>query len=206
MRIRKTAEERRTEIVETAVRLADELGPDRLTTEAIAKEVGLTQPGIFRHFPRKQEIWEAVAGWVGARLRERWAAADRAADTPEERLRALLHGQLDLIRTVPAIPAILFSRELHAGNEALRNAFLRLLTEFRGVVAGHVRAGCRDGRFRPDLDPDDAASLVVALVQGLAVRWSLSGRRFDLAAEGDRLLTLLIEGLAARPDAMEASR
>lgn len=33
----------------SALRLADELGPDSLSVEAIARAVGLTQPGVFRH-------------------------------------------------------------------------------------------------------------------------------------------------------------
>ena len=59
--MRKSAQERKAEILATALRLADELGPDRLTTAAIAEAVGLTQPGIFRHFPTKQALWQAVA-------------------------------------------------------------------------------------------------------------------------------------------------
>ena len=51
MAVRKPAPERKAEILEATLRLADELGPDRLSTEAIARAVGLTQPGIFRHFP-----------------------------------------------------------------------------------------------------------------------------------------------------------
>ncbi len=50
---RKRADDRKSEIVMVALRLADELGPDRLTTNAVAKVVGLIEPGIFRHFPTK---------------------------------------------------------------------------------------------------------------------------------------------------------
>lgn len=59
-RIRKSAKERKVEIVEATLRLAAEIGPDRMTTEALAKEVGISQPSIFRHFPTKGHIWEAV--------------------------------------------------------------------------------------------------------------------------------------------------
>ena len=48
---RKPAEDRKAEIVATLLALADQIGPDRLTTNDIAREVGLTQAAIFRHFP-----------------------------------------------------------------------------------------------------------------------------------------------------------
>ncbi len=50
-RVRKSAEDRKAEIVDAALRLADDIGPDRLSTEVLAEAVGISQPGIFRHFP-----------------------------------------------------------------------------------------------------------------------------------------------------------
>jgi hypothetical protein len=49
-------------------------------------------------------------------------------------------------------------------------------------------------RFCAGLDPDDAAYLILALIQGLAMRWSLNARNFDLVKEGDRLLSLQLKG------------
>ena len=75
MALRRTAEERRSEIVSAALRLADALGPDRLTTEVIAAEVGVSQPAIFRHFRTKQAIWLAVADSVADRMTAAWISA-----------------------------------------------------------------------------------------------------------------------------------
>lgn len=71
MRIRRTAEERKSEIVETTLRLADKVGPDSLTTDHIAQAVGLTQAAIFRHFPSKRDLWEAVATRIGEKFQQR---------------------------------------------------------------------------------------------------------------------------------------
>lgn len=71
MAVRKPAEEPKAEFLDAALRLADEIGPDRLSTESIGREVGLTQPGIW-HFPTKQAIWEAVAGSIATRMAEGW--------------------------------------------------------------------------------------------------------------------------------------
>ncbi|MDX1421830.1 MAG: TetR/AcrR family transcriptional regulator [Kiloniellales bacterium] len=190
MRARKTAEARKTEIIDATLRLADKLGPERLTTEAIAGDVGLTQPGIFRHFPNKQALWEAVAARIGAIMEARWAKAQDAQTSPGDQIRALVGTQLRLIQSTPAIPAILFSRELHTKNKGLRKAFYALLSRFHRVIADLAARAIDAGELREDLDPEDAAFLVVALVQGLAVRWSISGRNFDLAEEGSRLLEL----------------
>lgn len=197
MRVRKSAETRKTEIIEAALRLSDKLGPERLTTEAVADAVGLTQPGVFRHFPKKQALWEAVAAHIGAMMETRWTKAESRHPDPLSQLRALIAAQLQLIQSVPAIPAILFSRELHARNKGLRQAFFGLLSRFHQVIAERAGRAREAGELRDDLDPDDVAFLVISLVQGLAVRWSISGRGFDLVEEGKRLLDIQLSALAS---------
>lgn len=187
---RKSAEDRKAEILATALRLADELGPDRLTTNAVAEAVGLTQPGIFRHFPSKQALWQAVAADISGRLKSAWDEALAASATPEDRIAALVQAQLRLIEAHPAIPAILFSRELRVENGALRQTFVGLMTAFHGILAGELARAREAGTVRPDLDPADGAVLLISLVQGLAMRWSLGARGFALQPEGVRLLAV----------------
>ncbi|MEF2545635.1 TetR/AcrR family transcriptional regulator [Aurantimonas sp. E1-2-R+4] len=207
MAVRKPAPERKAEILEATLRLADELGPDRLSTEAIARAVGLTQPGIFRHYPTKQAIWEAVAATITDKMAAGWRTVLDRGGTPIDRLRGLIGAQLRLIQATPAIPAILFSRELHAENDFLRKSVLGLMNRFHAAIAGQIAKAQDERMFRRDLDPDDAAYLVLGLIQGLAVRWSLSGRSFQLADEGIRLLEVQIGLFAAPPaDATESER
>lgn len=202
MRVRKTAEARKAEIIDATLRLADKLGPERLTIEAVANAVGLTQPGIFRHFPKKQDLWEAVAARVGKMMEARWAKAQSPDAASVDQIRALIAAQFRLIQSTPAIPAILFSRELHTKNEGLRTAFFGLLSRFHRMIADLVARACERGELHGDLDSDDAAFLIVGLVQGLAVRWSISGRSFDLTEEGCRLLKVQLSGFACERAAM----
>lgn len=196
--MRRPAPERREEIVETALRLADEVGPDRLTVGQVAEAVGITQPAVFRHFPRKDDLWLAIAGWIGDRLSRLWRESEQPG-LPLDRLQRLIAAQLRLVQATPAVPAILFSRELHSRNDGLRRAFARLMEGFHARLQRLVAEAQEAGALRPDPPAADLAFLVMATVQGVVLRWSVSGRRFDLPAEGGRLLGLLLAGFA--PDA-----
>jgi AcrR family transcriptional regulator len=187
---RKTAGDRKAEIVAATLRLADELGPDRLTTQAIADAVGLTQPGIFRHFPTKQALWQAVAESVAGSMSEAWQRALANTDQPEHRLVSLIGVQLRHIAANPAIPAILHSRELQTENAELRNSFRTLMMRFQALLLRELTDGRDAAHFRADLDPKDCAVLLISLVQGLAIRWSLGNRAFALEAEGRRMIGL----------------
>jgi AcrR family transcriptional regulator len=193
-RDRKCAEDRKTEIIDAALRLAGDNGPDRLTTEVLAKAVGISQPGIFRHFPSKANIWEAVAERIGKLLNTNAAKSEKNNDQPIDKLRSLVTGHLSFIEKTPAIPAILFSRELHAENDKLRAFFAGMMARRHTHLSGLIATEIKASRFDKALDPDDAAYLILALIQGLAMRWSLSARAFDLVEEGRRLLELQLDG------------
>lgn len=202
MRERKSADDRKAEIVATMLRLADELGPDRLTTLAVAKAVGVTQPGVFRHFPTKQDLWLAVAAQIAQSMTEEWARVLATHALPPDRVIALIAVQLRQIAAHPAIPAILHSRELHTENAALRAQFVALMARFQTLLVEALTEGRAQGLFRADLVPKDAAILLISLVQGLALRWSLGQRAFSLEEEGGRLLACQID-LFRQQDRME---
>jgi len=194
VRKRKSAAERKEEIIDATLRLAGEIGPDRLTTENLAREIGISQPGIFRHFPTKSAIWDAVGRHIGTLLKTKMALTQRPGSLPIDNLKSFVIGHLTFIETTPAIPAILFSRELHAENDQLRSFFASLIASRHRHFSELIQAEIAAGRFNQSLDADDAAYLILALIQGLAMRWSLNNRNFDLPAEGQRLLDLQIEG------------
>lgn len=185
---RKTADDRKAEIVATALRLADELGPDRMTIQAVADAVGLTQPAIFRHFPTKQTLWQAVAEAITERMTAAWEGVLAKMNEPDQQLVALVLVQFQQIEANPAIPSILHSRELQTENGDLRQCFRVLMTRFQGLLQAELTRARDTGRVRSDLVPEDAAVLLVSLIQGMALRWSLGDRSFPLATEGARLL------------------
>ncbi len=194
-RRRKSAEDRKAELVQAAIRLAARTGPDRVTARDLAREVGLTQPAVFRHFPTMSAIWSEVATFITGRLsREQ---VDPGAD-PVAALEHAIEAQLAFVARTPAIPAILFSRELHVENEEMRRHFESLMAKRRADFAQLVAAGQAAGQLRTGLDASDLSALILATIQGLAMRWSLENRAFDLRQEGMRLIRTLLDAARVR--------
>lgn len=194
--MRKTTEVRRMEIVEAVLRLSSEVGPDRLTTQAVATAVGITQPAIFRHFADRDALWVGVADVIAVRMRSTWDAVTAEAASPVDAVRWLIVAQAGIVAQEPSILAILFSHELRVGNPALAAVFRGLMRELTERLTAQFVA--RDGRTT--VSPADAALLVLGLVQSTALRWSLIGRGFDLVAEVRRLLDIQLAGLIGSED------
>ena len=190
---RQSAEERKAQIVAEVLRLADEIGPDRLSTTDVARAIGLSQPAIFRHFPTKGALWLAVAEDIADRLQSYWAAAEAGATGPQASLKALIGAQLTAIAETPALPSILFSRELQVDNPALREVFRGLLGAFQGRLVAVIRDLQAAGDLKRDVSPED-----------VAIRWTLGARGFALVPEGLRLFDVQMELLGAKEGACDA--
>ncbi|MGE5547159.1 MAG: TetR/AcrR family transcriptional regulator [Solirubrobacterales bacterium] len=197
MRVRKSRDERRLEVVETTLRLAARLGPDRITAEAIAQELGVSQPAVFRHFPRKDDIWTATIDWLGDSLQQAW---ERSAEgvAAAELLPALVAAHLAFVESHPAVPLVLLSPELQARHESVRQATARLMGLFHARLGQALERGRTAGAYGEDLDPARAAWMLLAIIQGVALRWTASRQAFDLRAEGLALVGMAVAGIARR--------
>lgn len=85
---RRSAEERRREIVEIAIAHFAQNGYNGTSTDQVAREAGISQPYLFRLFGTKRELFLAC----NAAMHDRIAAtfADAAGDLPpEERMKAM---------------------------------------------------------------------------------------------------------------------
>ena len=127
---RKSAEERREEILAIALRQFGEGGYRGTSTEAIAREAGISQPYLFRLFRTKRELFIACADRACDRVREvfRRVAADAP---PGERLERM--GEAYIQELLPERTEILMLMQSYvAGAEPEIQAHVR--ASYMGLV------------------------------------------------------------------------
>jgi len=59
---------RKTQIVEQATQLFSRYGFDKVTIKQLADSIGITEPALYRHYPSKEAIYDAVIDSLGPRL------------------------------------------------------------------------------------------------------------------------------------------
>ncbi|MCB1339326.1 MAG: TetR/AcrR family transcriptional regulator [Maritimibacter sp.] len=192
---------RRDEILDTALALAFEGGPGRVTTVAIAERLGLTQPAIYRHFRSKADLWAAITERLGTEVGANIAAAEDAEGPALYRLRKLVLGHLDLISRTPALPEIMVTRDPNSADVVVRTAMQKRMGEFQRTLTGLCVAAAKDGALRPGIDPRDLALLVMGVLQSLALRLLFNRDPATLVAEGTRLLSLQLSAFTTASEA-----
>ena len=86
---RHTAEERREEILHAAVARFGRTGLHGTSTEAIARDVGVSQPYLFRLYGTKKELFMAAVRWAFEHTVERFREAGEAADDRHDAFRSI---------------------------------------------------------------------------------------------------------------------
>lgn len=85
------AARRREQLLDTAAKLFATLGYSGATTSQIAKEAGVTEPIIYRHFDSKRDLFIALIERTSDDTIRLWEHELRSAPDPAERLKRLIH-------------------------------------------------------------------------------------------------------------------
>ncbi len=187
---------RREQIVEAALVLVASQGLSRLSVAAVARRVGLVPSGIYRHFRSKDEILSAMLDLIERRLADNVRAASEESADPLQRLRGVLARHVRFIREGRAIPRIVFADESFVGNPQRKTRVEQILRTYLGQIGAIVRQGQAEGQFRPDLDPETVAMMMMGIVMPAGIRWHLSNGDFDVTRHVDRAWQLLIRAIA----------
>jgi AcrR family transcriptional regulator len=169
------ADERRAATVEAVIDLAAEQNPSDITTTAIAQRMGLTQGALFRHFPNKDAILQAVMSWVTERLLARVDKAAEGVASPLAALEATFMTHIDFVSEHPGVPRMLFG-ELQRAGETLPKRIVQTLTHhYSERLRRLLEAGKAQGELDTDLDVDAAIVLFIGTIQGLVMQSLLAG-------------------------------
>jgi AcrR family transcriptional regulator len=190
---------RRHDLVQAAMEIIRHEGVAKLTTRSLAQAVGIAQPTLFLHFGTKSHVLVALVDAIQERLQEAMSGLGLEALTPLERLKTVIRAHLNFIQQQPGIPRLLFSEELQSGDPMFRERMEQLVMFFMKFLTGLIGDAQKAGEIRADLVTEQAACLLIATIQGLALRWVLTGgERFVLSEQAEIVTSSLLEGWMPR--------
>jgi AcrR family transcriptional regulator len=183
-RPRADAERNRARLLDAA-RTAFAPGQPAVTLEQIARDAGVGIGTLYRHFPTREALVEAL---YRKELADLCASAPVLLRTlaPELALRAWMNGFADYVAAkremADALRAVFAS-----GAVTVSQARAELTVAVRAILD----AGITDGTLRGDVRPED----IVAMIVGIFTATSIAGGREQL----ERMFDLLIDAVRRPP-------
>ncbi len=193
------AAERRAVTVEAVVELAAEQNPNDITTAAIAKRMGLTQGALFRHFPNKDAILQAVMEWVSERLLSRVDKAVQAAASPLAALEAMFLTHVEFVVEHPGVPRMLFGELQRAEETGPKRMVQTLIRSYGERLRRLIEEGKTQGELETHLDTEASALLFIGTIQGLVMQSLLAGDIGRLRHDAPRVFAIYRRGIRSTP-------
>lgn len=190
------AEERRSVTVEAVVELAGSQNPSEITTAAIAKHMNLTQGALFRHFPSKDAIWQAVMEWVAERLLARLDTAAKGIVSPLDAMQAMFMTHVEFVAERPGVPRMMFG-ELQRPQSPARGLVQTLIRQYGQRLERLINKGKSTGEVARTVDTNAAAMLFIGTIQGLVMQSLLAGDVERMRRDAPKVFAIYRRGIGS---------
>jgi TetR/AcrR family transcriptional regulator len=162
--VRLPAEERRASVLGAACGLFANGSYRGTTTADIAREAGVTEPVLYRHFPSKRALYLACMDWNWEQVKALWA--ERLAAEPDPGIWLSAMGRA--FREAEAEHALVSPLWVQALAESCEDPEIAVymrehMREVHDYVADVIRRAQRAGGIAPERDPDAEAWIFIAL-------------------------------------------
>lgn len=178
---------RQQEIIEVAMRLIAEQGMQKLTMSNIAKQIGISEPAIYRHFQNKQEILLVMLAQFKRRSEFHLKQAQFFESSGILLLETFFLEYVRQFALHPSLAAVLFSEEAFRSDPLLNEEMTSVVTVAYDTIVEVVGRSQKKRELRHDLPEEHLALVIMGALRLLVKRWYLSKYTFDLEEESGRV-------------------
>ena len=183
--------ERQQQIIEESIKIIDEKGIQGLTIKNLSKAIGISEPGLYRHFESKTEILLSILNNFMEMAVMLSGMMETYQATAIEKIEFMFSKMLELFSETPSMVSVIFSEEIFKNEEVLKNRIVEILNLHAQTIEDIISKGQAEKTIREDIDEKSLALLAMGSLRLLVKRWDLNNHNFDLNMEGNKLINVL---------------
>ncbi len=174
---------RQQKIIDASRRIIILKGMEKLTVREIAKELGITDGALYRHFKGKKQIISLLIDDIEETL---LSAIDEAASTTENPLKKLENvfwSHLSYVEKRKGVSFIVINNILGMKDKYLQNKIYSLINQYLKRIKKILNEGIKKGLFRKSLDIEAASTAFFGIIQSKVTLWGLSDYKYSIGNE-----------------------
>lgn len=188
---------RRQQILQSLARMLETSPGSRITTAALAREVGVSEAALYRHFPSKTKMYEGLIDFIEETLFSRINRIISDNASAESRCQRILSLLLTFAERNPGITRILTGDALTGETARLHQRVVQLFDRLETQLKQLLREAEIAEGIRLQLPPGMAANLMLATVEGRIGQFVRSGFKRDPNENWSEQWSLIAGGLFA---------
>ncbi|MDF1628224.1 MAG: nucleoid occlusion factor SlmA [Alcanivoracaceae bacterium] len=171
------APSRKEQILQALAHMLEATPGGRITTAGLAREVGVSEAALYRHFPSKAKMFEGLIGFIEDSIFSRINRIIQETPDALSQVRQMLQLLLAFTEGNPGITRLLTGDALTGENDRLRQR----IEQFYSRVESQLKQVLRDAELKQGLrtqaTPTVTANLLLAAVEGRIAQFVRSGFR-----------------------------
>jgi AcrR family transcriptional regulator len=180
--------ERQLQIISESIIIIDNKGIQGLTIKNLSKAIGISEPGIYRHFTSKTEILLTMLdSFKETAIKLAKLLESHEASAPQK-LDLLFSKLLEFLTETPAIVSVIFSEEIFKNEEVLKMKIVEILNFQSKTVEKIISDGQHNNELRKDIDNKSLALMAMGSLRLLVKKWDMNSHNFNLTTEGKKLI------------------
>ena len=153
-------------ILQSLARMLENSPGERITTAALAREVGVSEAALYRHFPSKARIFEGLIKFMEETLFLRISRILKDESSAELRCQKILTLLLTFSQKNPGITRLLTGDVLSGETERLRERIAQFYNRLESQLKQILREAQVRENLKPSISPTALANILLAVVEG----------------------------------------
>lgn len=183
MQVRKDTLIRQKEIVSAARKLIVKYGSEHVTVRRIAKEIGVSEGAIYKHFKSKRDVLSFLVDDIENTLIGDIDNSYRGEIGSLEILERIVLEHISAIEQRKGVAFQVIAEIISLGDKKLNKKIYDVINKYTSRIKDILAEGVKDGVIRTDIDLGAASKMFFSMTQGLVNIWALSQYSFNLATE-----------------------
>ncbi len=180
--------ERQIEIINKSINIIDTKGIQGLTIKNLSKDIGISEPAIYRHFESKTDILLAILKNFEEMSMFLLEAVNGMNDKAINKIEFIFSKILEIFSKEPSQITVIFSEEIFKNETVLREKIANIMTTKQTAIEDIILSGQNAGEIRTDINYKTLALLVMGALRFKVKQWDLKNQKENLLQEGQELL------------------
>ncbi len=191
-------QERRKQILDAAEKVFIQRGFNKARMDDIVAESGLSKGALYWYFKSKDEIILALMDRVFSGEMQAEQELISTEGDARQQLEAFFDAAFDDVRRFEERMSLGYEFfSLAARTEEVRDAIRGYYRRYQATLSYIIQQGIDSGEFI-SIDPDDAATAVISIVEGMALMWFIDPELLDWDRIGDLPTRIFLQGIMKR--------
>ncbi len=183
--------ERQQQIINESINIIDKKGIQGLTIKNLSKAIGISEPGIYRHFESKTAIITTILDSFKEMSNSLSGIMKTYNTSAIEKMKFMFLQLFEMFSENPSIVSVIFSEEIFKNEESLKKKIAEILNLNTKTIEDIIAKGQSEKNIRDDIDAKSLTLLTMGSLRLLVKKWDLNNHNFNLSKEGEKLIEVL---------------